>query len=90
MSGFFEECSGEKFIALRQLTSSLRDYHSDRVGGFSGVGVAKLDIPPSRRALVDGISIALILAWAYDVTPQGIRATPGPRGERRNLIMLIA
>ena len=31
-------------------------HHSDRFGGFSGVGVAKLDIAPCRRALVDRIS----------------------------------
>jgi TolB-like protein/Flp pilus assembly protein TadD len=41
--------------------------------------------------LLVGFPIALILAWAYDVTPQGIRATPTPRSHRRrNLIMLIA
>src|SRR6266513_2271693 len=44
--------------------------------------------------LLIGFPIALILAWAYDVTPQGIRATPTtatPGGHRRrNLIMLIA
>jgi TolB-like protein/Flp pilus assembly protein TadD len=44
--------------------------------------------------LLVGFPIALILAWAYDVTPQGIRATPTPRTpgshRRRNLIMLIA
>src|SRR5262249_21270963 len=28
--------------------------------------------------LLIGFPIALILAWAYDVTPQGIRATPTP------------
>jgi TolB-like protein/Tfp pilus assembly protein PilF len=43
--------------------------------------------------LLIGFPIALILAWAYDVTPQGIRATPAPRTpgshRRRNLIMLI-
>jgi len=44
--------------------------------------------------LLIGFPIALILAWAYDVTPQGIRATttisaPGAH-RRRNLIMLIA
>ncbi len=44
--------------------------------------------------LLVGFPIALILAWAYDVTPQGIRptpttATPGTH-RRRNLIMLIA
>jgi TolB-like protein/Flp pilus assembly protein TadD len=39
--------------------------------------------------LLVGFPIALILAWAYDVTPQGIRITPGAH-RRRNLIMLIA
>src|SRR5215471_11322550 len=44
--------------------------------------------------LLVGFPIALILAWAYDVTPQGIRATPTPSTpgshRRRNVIMLIA
>src|SRR5206468_8458506 len=44
--------------------------------------------------LLVGFPIALILAWAYDVTPQGIRATPATAApgshRRRNLIMLIA
>jgi TolB-like protein/Flp pilus assembly protein TadD len=44
--------------------------------------------------LLIGFPIALILAWAYDVTPQGIRATPTTSApgahRRRNLIMLIA
>jgi TolB-like protein/Flp pilus assembly protein TadD len=39
--------------------------------------------------LLMGFPIALILAWAYDVTPQGIRVTPGSH-RRRNLLMLIA
>jgi TolB-like protein len=44
--------------------------------------------------LLVGFPIALILAWAYDVTPQGIRVTPAPTvsgsHRRRNLIILIA
>src|SRR5262245_26199215 len=44
--------------------------------------------------LLVGFPIALILAWAFDITPEGIRATPdttAPRtGRRRNMIMLIA
>jgi TolB-like protein/Flp pilus assembly protein TadD len=44
--------------------------------------------------LLIGFPIALILAWAYDVTAQGIRATPAvaapERHRRRNLILLIA
>ena len=41
--------------------------------------------------LLIGFPIALILAWAYDVTPQGIQATarvPGAH-RRRNLILLV-
>src|SRR5881392_348001 len=44
--------------------------------------------------LLVGFPIALILAWAFDITSQGIRATPdtpAPRTRRRrNIIMLIA
>src|SRR6266545_1164364 len=43
--------------------------------------------------LLIGFPIALILAWAYDVTPEGIKATPAlPAGKhrRRNLAMLGA
>ncbi len=44
--------------------------------------------------LLIGFPIALILAWAFDVTAQGIRATPAVSAagthRRRNLILLIA
>jgi len=42
--------------------------------------------------LLIGFPIALILAWAYDITPQGIQGTPTPPGAhwRRNFILLIA
>jgi TolB-like protein/Flp pilus assembly protein TadD len=43
--------------------------------------------------LLVGFPIALILAWAYDVTPQGIQVTPkAPSGvhRRRNIITLTA
>src|SRR5258705_5662434 len=41
--------------------------------------------------LLIGFPIALILAWAYDVTPQGIRATPAPTTHRRrNIYLLVA
>ncbi len=43
--------------------------------------------------LLIGFPIALILAWAYDITAQGVRATPtaaGPRSHRRrNIVMLV-
>jgi TolB-like protein/Tfp pilus assembly protein PilF len=44
--------------------------------------------------LLLGFPIALMLAWAYDITPQGVRATPSPAvpgsHRRRNIIMLVA
>jgi len=44
--------------------------------------------------LLIGFPISLILAWAFDVTPQGIKTTPAPAvpgGYRpRNVIMLVA
>jgi TolB-like protein/Tfp pilus assembly protein PilF len=44
--------------------------------------------------LLLGFPIALMLAWAYDITPQGVRATPTSAvpvsHRRRNIIMLIA
>jgi TolB-like protein/Flp pilus assembly protein TadD len=43
--------------------------------------------------LLMGFPIALILAWAYDITAQGVRATPAPAGprshRRRNIVMLV-
>jgi hypothetical protein len=42
--------------------------------------------------LLVGFPVALILAWAYDVTPQGIHATPTIPGRhrRRNIVLLVA
>jgi TolB-like protein/Flp pilus assembly protein TadD len=43
--------------------------------------------------LLIGFPIALTLAWAFDVTPEGIRATKGTPAEthlRRNMIILVA
>ena len=39
--------------------------------------------------LLIGFPIAVILAWAYDITPQGIQGTPPGTHRRRNLILLI-
>jgi TolB-like protein/Tfp pilus assembly protein PilF len=41
--------------------------------------------------LLIGFPVALILAWAYDVTPEGIQATPKVPGghRRRNVTLLI-
>jgi TolB-like protein/cytochrome c-type biogenesis protein CcmH/NrfG len=44
--------------------------------------------------LLLGFPIALVLAWAYDITSQGVRATPATAApgthRRRNVIMLVA
>src|SRR5262245_12114272 len=42
--------------------------------------------------LLVGFPVALILAWAYDVTPEGIQATPKIPGghRRRNIVLLVA
>src|SRR5204863_46084 len=43
--------------------------------------------------LLIGFPIALMLAWAFDVTPEGIQATPETADEthlRRNMIILVA
>src|SRR6266446_6277764 len=43
--------------------------------------------------LLMGFPIALILAWAYDITSQGVVATPTPAvpgsHRRRNIVMLV-
>ena len=44
-------------------------------------------------SLLIGFPLALIVGWAFDITPQGVRATPrAPPGthRRRNVIMLVA
>src|SRR5881409_3323388 len=95
MSGFFEEVQRRKVyrVAVAYIIAA---------GFIIQIGSAVFpawELPNWAFRLVVvlllvGFPIALILAWAYDVTPQGIRATPAPttsgshRG--RNLIMLIA
>src|SRR5438309_6393258 len=95
MSGFFEELQRRKVyrVAAAYIIAA---------GFIIQVGSAVFpawELPNWTLRLVVvlllvGFPIALILAWAYDVTPQGIRptpttATPGAH-RRRNLIMLIA
>jgi TolB-like protein/Tfp pilus assembly protein PilF len=95
MSGFFEEVQRRKVyrVAAAYIIAA---------GFIIQIGSAvfpALNVPGWAFRLVVvlllmGFPIALILAWAYDVTPQGIRATPAPTTpgshRRRNLTMLIA
>jgi TolB-like protein/Tfp pilus assembly protein PilF len=92
MSGFFKELQRRKIyrIAVAYIV----------VAGFL-IQIASAAFPAwelpnwSLRLVIAlvliGFPIALILAWAYDVTPQGIQATarvPGAH-RRRNLILLV-
>ena len=95
MSGFFEEVKRRKVyrVAAAYIIAA---------GGIIQLASAAFpawELPNWALRLVIvlllvGFPIALILAWAFDVTPQGIRATPNvavPRtNRRRNIIMLVA
>src|SRR5881275_1690479 len=95
MSGFLEEVKRRKVyrVAVAYVIAA---------GGIIQLASAALpawELPNWALRLVIlllllGFPIALILAWAYDITAQGIQATPtiaGPRSHRRrNVIMLVA
>src|SRR6266566_5465544 len=95
MSGFLEEVKRRKVyrVAVAYVIAA---------GGIIQLASAALpawELPNWALRLVIlllllGFPIALILAWAYDITAQGIQATPtiaGPRSHRRrNIIMLLA
>jgi len=92
MSGFFEELQRRKVyrVAAAYIVAA----------GFL-IQIASATFPAwelpnwSLRLvivlLLIGFPIALLLAWAYDITPQGIQSTPKTPGahRRRNLILLI-
>src|SRR5438270_7881954 len=95
MSGFFEELQRRKVyrVAVAYIIAA---------GFIIQIGSAVFpawELPNWTLRLVVvllliGFPIALILSWAYDVTAQGIRATPSVSvpgtHRRRNLILLIA
>src|SRR2546423_400367 len=94
MSGFFEEVKRRKVyrVAVAYIVVA---------GGIIQLASAAFpawELPNWALRLVIvllliGFPIALILAWAFDVTPQGIRATqstPAAPRRRRNIIALIA
>ena len=95
MSGFFEELKRRKVyrVAIAYVIASWA-----LAQGLAQV-LPVFDIPNSIirvviALLLIGFPVVLVLAWVFDVTPQGIRATPAPSvptpRRRRNLIMLIA
>src|SRR5947208_2571390 len=95
MSGFFEEVKRRKVyrVAVAYVIAA---------GGIIQLASAAFpawELPNWALRLVIvslliGFPIALILAWAFDVTPQGIKTTPTTAvpgaHRRRNVIMLVA
>ncbi len=95
MSGFFEEVKRRKVyrVAAAYIIAA---------GGMIQLASAAFpawDLPNWALRLVIallllGFPIALVLAWAYDITSQGVRVTPTTaapgRHRRRNVIMLVA
>jgi TolB-like protein/Flp pilus assembly protein TadD len=92
MSGFFEELQRRKVyrVAAAYIIAA---------GFIIQIGSAVFpawELPNWTLRLVVvlllvGFPIALILAWAYDITAQGIQATPAPSTHRRrNVFMLVA
>src|SRR5438874_6781017 len=93
MSGFFKELQRRKVyrVAAAYIIAA---------GFIIQIGSAVFpawDLPNWTLRLVvvlllAGFQVALILAWAYDVTPQGIQATPASPGthRRRNIVALTA
>jgi TolB-like protein/Tfp pilus assembly protein PilF len=94
MTGFFEEAKRRKVyrVAAAYIIAA---------GGIIQLASAAFpawELPNWALRLVIvmllmGFPIALILAWAYDITAQGIRATPTPAvprsHRRRNIVMLV-
>jgi TolB-like protein/Tfp pilus assembly protein PilF len=92
MSGFFEELQRRKVyrVAIAYIVASWA-----LAQGLAQV-LPVFDISNSVIRVVIalmliGFPVALVLAWVFDVTPQGIMVTPAPGAHRRrNLVLLIA
>jgi TolB-like protein/Tfp pilus assembly protein PilF len=91
MSGFFEELQRRKVyrVAVAYVVAAgfLIQIAS---AAFPAWELPNWSVRLVIVLLLIGFPIALVLAWAYDITPQGIQGTP-TRGihRRRNLILLI-
>ena len=95
MSGFFEELKRRKVyrvaIAYVVVSWALAQGLAQVLPVFD---VSNSVIRVVIALLLIGFPVVLVLAWVFDVTPQGIRATSTPgvpvARRRRNLITLIA
>jgi TolB-like protein/Tfp pilus assembly protein PilF len=95
MGGFFEEVKRRKVyrVAVAYI-----------IAGAATIQLASAAFPAWElpnwalrlviTLLLLGFPVALLLAWAYDITAQGVQATPSTgfaaRHRRRNIVMLVA
>ena len=92
MSGFFEELQRRKVyrVAIAYMVASwaLAQGLAQVLPVFD---ISNSVIRAVIALLLIGFPVALVLAWVFDVTPQGIVITPAPSAHRRrNLTLLIA
>src|SRR6267143_1323148 len=95
MSGFFEEVKRRKVyrVAIAYAVGSwaLAQGLAQVLPVFE---ISNSVIRVVIALLLIGFPVALVLAWVFDVTPQGIKATPAVAGAgahlRRNVVMLVA
>src|SRR5947208_9040953 len=93
MSGFFEELQQRKVYRVAAAYIVVAGFLIQIASAaFPAWELPNWSLRLVIALLLIGFPIALILAWAYDVTPQGIQATPKvPGGHRcRNIILLVA
>src|SRR5438094_747487 len=94
MSGFFEELQRRKVYRVAAAYIIAAGFII-QIGSavFPAWELPNWSLRLVVALLLIGFPIALILAWAYDVTAQGIRATPAVSApgthRRRNLILLV-
>jgi len=93
MSGFFEEVQRRKVYRVAAAYVVAAGFMIQIASAaFPAWELPNWSLRLVIALLLIGFPIALILAWAYDMTPQGIRAAvEDPSGKRRrNVIALIA
>src|ERR1043166_2656563 len=94
MSGFFEELQRRKVYRVAAAYIIAAGFII-QIGSaiFSAWGLPNWTFRLLVVLLLIGFPIALLLAWVFDVTSEGIRATKTIAAEthlRRNMIILIA
>src|SRR5436190_10236158 len=93
MSGFFEELQRRKVYRVAAAYIVAAGFMIQIASAvFPAWDLPNWSLRLVITVLLIGFPIALILAWAYDLTPQGIQTAskvPGAH-RRRNLILLIA